>query len=177
MVDQRWPIKVGARWAWQSIKPTPKCPCLMRVLCEKRVLDLVVETRMQQGILGFVKRNYYIPLFYSRIEGILPKGPYPPCLRMADRALLAGYPRDMWLLVHALISMLVQLISVSRRGPSWSLLFFAIYLKWTCRLFSWQKAFNFYIIVTSFEYHVHPQWTRHDNNILIMSKQRCWEMS
>ena len=29
------------------------------------------------------------------IEGILPKGPYPPCLRMADRALLAGYPRYM----------------------------------------------------------------------------------
>ena len=27
------------------------------------------------------------------IEGILPKGPYPPCLRVADRALLAGYPR------------------------------------------------------------------------------------
>ena len=27
------------------------------------------------------------------IQGILPKGPYPPCLRMADRALLAGYPR------------------------------------------------------------------------------------
>ena len=27
------------------------------------------------------------------IDGILPKGPYPPCLRMADRALLAGYPR------------------------------------------------------------------------------------
>ena len=29
------------------------------------------------------------------IEGILPKGPYPPCLHMADRALLAGYPRYM----------------------------------------------------------------------------------
>ena len=27
------------------------------------------------------------------IDGILPKGPYPPCLRMADRALLAGYLR------------------------------------------------------------------------------------
>ena len=27
------------------------------------------------------------------IDGIPPKGPYPPCLRMADRALLAGYPR------------------------------------------------------------------------------------
>ena len=29
----------------------------------------------------------------SYIDGILPKGPYPPCLRMADRALLAGYHR------------------------------------------------------------------------------------
>ena len=28
-----------------------------------------------------------------QFKGILPKGPYPPCLRMADRALLAGYPR------------------------------------------------------------------------------------
>ena len=27
------------------------------------------------------------------INVILPKGPYPPCLRIADRALLAGYPR------------------------------------------------------------------------------------
>ena len=33
-------------------------------------------------------------LLYSQVEGILPKGPYPPCLRMADRALLAGYPRS-----------------------------------------------------------------------------------
>ena len=35
------------------------------------------------------------------VDGILPKGPYPPCisppcLRMADRALLAGYPRCIW---------------------------------------------------------------------------------
>ena len=30
---------------------------------------------------------------YIYIDGILPKGPYPPCLRMADRALLAGNPR------------------------------------------------------------------------------------
>ena len=28
-------------------------------------------------------------------DGILPKGPYPPCLRMADRTLLVGYPRFM----------------------------------------------------------------------------------
>ena len=33
------------------------------------------------------------------VDGIPPKGPYPPCLRMADRALLAGYPR--YVLVYA----------------------------------------------------------------------------
>ena len=27
------------------------------------------------------------------VDGILQKGPYPTCLHMADRALLAGYPR------------------------------------------------------------------------------------
>ena len=30
---------------------------------------------------------------HPHIDGILPTGPYPPCLCMADRALLAGYPR------------------------------------------------------------------------------------
>ena len=58
-----WPTltnyKVGTTWAWLSIKPTPKCPWHMRDLCEQRVLDLVIDTRMQQGILGFVKRNYW----------------------------------------------------------------------------------------------------------------------
>ena len=35
--------------------------------------------------------------FILQVDGILPKGrkgPYPPCLRMTDRALLAGYPRS-----------------------------------------------------------------------------------
>ena len=31
--------------------------------------------------------------WHPYIEGILPKGPYPPYLGMADRALLAGHPR------------------------------------------------------------------------------------
>ena len=30
---------------------------------------------------------------YIYVDGILPKGPYPPCLRMADRVLLTEYPR------------------------------------------------------------------------------------
>ena len=33
---------------------------------------------------------------YADLDGILPKGPYPPCLRMTDRGLLAGYPRPIW---------------------------------------------------------------------------------
>ena len=35
---------------------------------------------------------------YSHIEGILPKGPYLPCVSMAGRALLAGYPRYLGML-------------------------------------------------------------------------------
>ena len=34
----------------------------------------------------------------GNIEGILPKGPYPPCLRMAGRALLAGYHRHVFMI-------------------------------------------------------------------------------
>ena len=32
--------------------------------------------------------------FNWQIDGILPKGPYPPCLRMVDRPILAEYPRN-----------------------------------------------------------------------------------
>ena len=42
-------------------------------------------------ILESVKKRPLIASPY--LEGILPKEPYPPCLRMADRVLLAGYPR------------------------------------------------------------------------------------
>ena len=34
---------------------------------------------------------------WRHFDGILPKGPYPTCLRMADKALLAGYPRFLFL--------------------------------------------------------------------------------
>ena len=38
----------------------------------------------------------------DEIDGILPKGPYLPCLRMADRALLAGYPWNVVEVMHAI---------------------------------------------------------------------------
>ena len=41
------------------------------------------------------KNNSAFYGFFTQFDGILPKGPYPPCLRMADRTLLAGYPRIM----------------------------------------------------------------------------------
>ena len=44
----------------------------------------------QESILKILANNFVV----SEIEGILPKAPHPPCLRMADRALLAGCPRN-----------------------------------------------------------------------------------
>ena len=43
--------------------------------------------------------------------GILPKGPYPSCLRMADRALFAGYPRYMMGQIHVLSHLKGPLVS------------------------------------------------------------------
>ena len=43
-----------------------------------------------QTLFVWPKRCDIFPVY---IEGILPKGPYLPCVSMAGRALLAGYPR------------------------------------------------------------------------------------
>ena len=40
---------------------------------------------------------------YSYIDGILPRGPYPPCLRMADRALFWQDTLDMLSVFDAVI--------------------------------------------------------------------------
>ena len=59
------------------------------------VILLMLTWPPRQWVTPFTMRtmrlkDWWIPT--PHIEGILPKGPYPPCLRMADRALLAGYP-------------------------------------------------------------------------------------
>ena len=43
--------------------------------------------------LVMIERIYTLSYYHQQIDGIMQKGPYPPCLRMADKALLAGYPR------------------------------------------------------------------------------------
>ena len=59
------------------------------------ILTYAVPTRIH--INGW--QNQYFICWYSSvymihyIDGILPKWRYPPCLRMTDRDLLAGYPR------------------------------------------------------------------------------------
>ena len=40
-----------------------------------------------------VKHGFPKQKLGEHIEGILPKGPYLPCVSMAGGALLAGYPR------------------------------------------------------------------------------------
>ena len=58
---------------------------------------------LNSSVLVMISLSY----FKLSIEGILPKGPYPPCLRMADRALLAGYPRNV-----------IPVVSLSSQGMS-----------------------------------------------------------
>ena len=49
--------------------------------------------QIKVGRFNKSKLYWYQSTGYAHFDGILQKGPYPPCLRMADRALLVGYPR------------------------------------------------------------------------------------
>ena len=69
------PIKLQQGIQWITNHLIPSCPSFLFYFSD----DVTACKR--------------IPHYWPFIEGILPKGPYPPCLRMADRALLAGYPR------------------------------------------------------------------------------------
>ena len=46
-------------------------------------------------LYGIISPQLVADRFHSHSEGILPKGPYLPCVSMAGRALLAGYHRQM----------------------------------------------------------------------------------
>ena len=56
-------------------------------------LHIDINVRFQATSLYVM---YHASAYFSAyIEGILPKGPYLPCVSMAGRALLAGYHRYM----------------------------------------------------------------------------------
>ena len=61
------------------------------------------------------------------IDGILPKGPYPPCLRMEDRALLAGYHRYNSVMPSSLFLQLRTSLPATRQ-PYLMLCF--VFIKW-----------------------------------------------
>ena len=57
----------------------------------------------------YITSDYFIyQHIHLYIEGILPKGPYPPCWHMADRALLAGYPPHVEYLIVQLSAVLMR---------------------------------------------------------------------
>ena len=80
--------------------------------------------------IGYIKKHGWqskslllkLQRLFPVIKGILPKGPYLPCLPMADRALLAGYPHNQRLFKYTVPSwddwhtMIVQL-SYNHRVP------------------------------------------------------------
>ena len=60
--------------------------------------------KLDKNVLSFLIYNFeFQPQITNKLkplsadfvyfDGILQKGPYPPCLRMSDRARLVGYPR------------------------------------------------------------------------------------
>ena len=76
----RWPLCILSwnQWNVFGINTTQRDVLQSRIDKKKSALFLPI---------GW---HFWVP---GHFECILPKGPYPPCLRMADRALLAGYPR------------------------------------------------------------------------------------
>ena len=92
-------------------------------------------------------------------DGILPIGPYPPCLRMADRALLAGYPRrapryqpiPINMINHEFESMLSYFVH-ELISHSWSLLKVSRWQKntWNITIIQLQLSFSIVYVVASF---------------------------
>ena len=78
----------------------------------------LIEVSQRAYISLFVRSMMllvFLPNVYQPdIDGILPKGPYPPCLRMADRALSAGYHRYGWYLYLFMLNKLCLSKSPSR---------------------------------------------------------------
>ena len=62
----------------QRLKSNSLCEVTISIYCME-----AIKLLMSCGVV----------IYEKHIEDILPKGPYLPCLRMADSALLAGYPR------------------------------------------------------------------------------------
>ena len=67
----------------------------IKTICQKDIEDMNSLIFVLEVVLVITSR------WHRTYRGYPDKGPYPPCLRMADRALLAGYSR--YVLCHLLV--------------------------------------------------------------------------
>ena len=91
----RWTIQDGWLGGPQGCRATPvifQNTCLEYFTTQPHSFESSRDLREMSQL----KLSEFRPCFsVTFIDGILPKGPCPPCLRMAHRALLAWYPRYM----------------------------------------------------------------------------------
>ena len=71
----------------------PLRACKLKLLRKSMISKTLQQIPLSNGSLELTSMKSLKSNDHPYCEGILPKGSYPPCLRMADRALLAGYPR------------------------------------------------------------------------------------
>ena len=91
-------VSTQRSFIFKSADPTASCTTLdhrVNVVIRGHVMSFEKKT-----IIVLVCSLYSLLLFVhykhhaiALIESILPKAPYPPCLHMSDRPLVAGYPR------------------------------------------------------------------------------------
>ena len=76
-----WITSMGVIMGWRGVSQN------------EGILVVLFEFNISYGTVLWRHPTVWPFIDHTYIDGILPKGPYPPCLRMADRALLAGYHR------------------------------------------------------------------------------------
>ena len=96
LADQKNWITIDLRGAQVNDYPLPIVNPLSAIApaIYERGIKLAIIFYLSANSEQTFKRVHWSGIPNPEIDGILPKGPYPPCLRMADRALLAGYPRN-----------------------------------------------------------------------------------
>ena len=94
-----WPRQDKIKWQMWPLYDTSKF-VYINSICTTYLHSLSPGIYLREEITKICRKTLSMNLnwkWYSDahglwyVDGILPKGPYPPCLRMADRALLAGY--------------------------------------------------------------------------------------
>ena len=97
-VNDKLSLTQAMAWCWLNDNILPEPVMTEPTAWSQWIINFLLHTHqliatliLTHQIFSCIRWNQM--LYISYIDGILPKRPYPPCLRMADRALLAGYAR------------------------------------------------------------------------------------